>query len=118
MNEEYSMHRNTLPVVDLDHFDSKVMETVWKEYGTFVIKGKAIENLRKIAIQAMDFSKELFNLPIEHLNKADHQGKFNGFQNVLETTTKRVNNGAKIPIRNQLAYTLKPDLMPERGVVS
>lgn len=106
----------TLPTLNLDNFDPAVMYTIWKEYGTFIIEGKAVDALRKTAVKAMAHSKKMFDLPIENLQKADHKGTFNGFQDVEGNTTKRVKDGANIPIRKQLAYTLKPDLMPQRSV--
>jgi isopenicillin N synthase-like dioxygenase len=103
----------SLPQLNLDNFDPKVMETIWKEWGTFELVGPTIDALRAEAVRTMAFIKKLFELPIEDLEAVNHNGSFHGFQNIRAVTTARVESGANIPIRNQIAYTLKPDL-PDR----
>lgn len=100
-----------LPQINIDEFDEANMDHILKHYGSFEVVGPSMDDLSKSALEALQESKQLFNLPLESLEKVYHE-LFNGFQNVHKETSEAFERDGKRPIRNQIAYHFKPYLEP------
>lgn len=100
-----------IPQINIDNFDKVIMTNILKNYGSFEIVGPSVDELSALALEALKESKQILNLPIESLEKFNHDN-FNGFQNVYKETLLARQRGGKKQVRNQLAFHFKPYLEP------
>jgi isopenicillin N synthase-like dioxygenase len=103
------MVKNEIPVIDLDNPDKDALAYALREYGSFEIKGSVVEALKPYAQEALNTTKQVYNLDKEVLNKvAISNREFQGFQNVKKETKNNPKEGRGAR-RYQKAYHFNPN---------
>ena len=102
--------QSKFPSIDFDNFRPDVMSDILTHWGSYRLEGPSADALSVLITQTMGSARELLTKPIDELRKCDHNGSFNGFQNVKAQSIDQVKSGKSAVIRSQIAFHFKPYL--------